>query len=159
MKPLVFTGVMRDQIRGKKHYNFYSLRADGVRICQDVSYYFTSKHDGPCTWGYYGEGSLKLSLVLLGISICHAGFSPLNDSPGYNSAVVWNGHPYFACRISGWIFKHATVLRLYRKFAKEVLAKLPANWSMTTDDINAWIKNEKQTTKSTKAKSKARSKR
>lgn len=158
MKPLVFTGLMRDQIRGKKHYNFYSLRADGVRICQDAAYCFTKKHTGPCTWGYYGEGSLKLSLVLLGISICHEGGSPTRIDPGfwgYAHQIVWRGHPHFL-RDSE---KRNEVLRLYHKFTKDVTAKFSAKWTMTTDDINAWIKNEKQTTKSTKAKSKARSKR
>lgn len=175
MKPLVFTGEARSHRGGK--YTYFDLRANDYWFCHDYSLHaFGYPKCGAPAWGYYGKASKRLSVLLMGWSLCYVGISGGESNS-------WVDHPSLVSQPDiPWPLPHSakrvklplwsTVKKMVDKhhdaFTKQVIAKLKPKWKMTSTQIKAWVKKqelkekrkrEKQTTKSTKAKSKARSKR
>lgn len=80
--------------------------------------------DNEATWGYAGHGPDIMSVSLLAWSLDNA-FVKAEFIPGMNH------------------YNHKDrekILKLYPKFTKEVVSKLPDRWTMTSDEVLAWIK-------------------
>lgn len=95
-------------------------------------------------WGYNGRGPRQLAFMMLIIS----------QDP---NRAYFNGGNHVPKSI-------VTVAKQYaERYAAEVVSKFGKTWTRTSAGVKRWlnnqIKNEKQTTKSTKAKPKARAKR
>lgn len=78
-------------------------------------------------WGYLGRGPELLSVGLLSLAL-------LGWNIGrFNHIKIWD--------LGSWRTK---VVRNYRKFARQVVAKLPDIWEMSTEEILAWLNDNNQ---------------
>lgn len=144
MKEMEFTG----KIIRRGNTSYYELKFNGFEFCHDFIWLFVEdwKRGSRQAWGYYGTAPKGLAIMMLGISVCHQGHGPFCAS----SNAGWTGHPHYhwiGC-YNGWRSYKATTLKLYDQFAKEVIAHLPDEWTMTTGEIKQWVR--KQQTKQRK---------
>lgn len=134
------------KVVGKDGSQYYATR-DDLTSCSgyavDLKNKSRAEHDKPeherkydtLAWGYDGEGPELLAITMLASALY----------PQWESSWVAIGS-YGSRHYSPW--KHPArdlILKHYRAFTEEIVANLPDSWTMTSDDVLAWLeKKEKQ---------------
>lgn len=107
-----------------QNYWTYESYYDGYTFCHDLTDAYGECEMGqtlgkfcPPSWGggVVDRGAYRMALVMLGLTA--------------------NG---------GWDTHRKTVNRYYKQFAKEVVAHLPDNWSMSKAEILKWIEKKEK---------------
>lgn len=86
--------------------------------------------DSVLAWGYDGKSPDLLSVGLIFISISGKKSCFEFSFGGYPLGLLERNRP--------------TVISSYRLFTQQITSQLPDNWEMTTDEIEAWIKDHKR---------------
>lgn len=105
------SGFSRDLLDGK--YGNHSFGADAESIA----------------WGYSGLGPDYLSVSVLALSIYPRWLKDKEIEDGIPGSMIPHKHP-----------DRLRVIELHKQFTKEVVSKLPDRWTMTSDEVLAWIK-------------------
>lgn len=125
---VTFTGEIING-EGTEYFEYgFDAGADGQRSCGGWSQELITGKKGheftgdTLAWGYDGNSSR-----LLAINILTTALDPdWLCFPNYNDA----------CRHKD----RALILKHYIAFTKEIVANLPDSWTMTSDEVLAWIK-------------------
>lgn len=147
----------------KKGTVYYHTTIDGHRFCTDFTEFLLTKSEArklddwyDCeseelakphqqfavgtvpSWGDCGTGSQRLALALLALTS--------------NKNRPWNV-VYSDCTDAEWRRIRRIVRKYYRQFAQQIIAHLPDKWTLSVDEVKAWVhKQEAQRKANGKAK-------
>lgn len=136
----------------KKGTVYYHTTIDGHRFCTDFTEFLLTNAEAgklddwyACgteepgkpypqfavgtvpAWGYYGTGPQRLALALLALS----------------STRPWDV-VYSDCTDAEWSRIRRIARKYYRQFAKEIIAHLPDEWTLSADEVKAWVRKQEQ---------------
>lgn len=112
----------RPSVRGGLRSGCSGWSVDLLNGKTSCGYHIRLPDNEPMSWGYEGRGADLLGVNMLANSL-------KEDWLDYDNLKYVHIHP-----------KRDLILKRYKQFAQEIVAHLPDEWTMTSDEVLAWLK-------------------